>query len=604
MPNQHPRKRVTPTTGLNLLDLGDAAPEQVLIVQAVLKKITATKAELWEEIQSSNNGKPLDKEIFEKTLEELVHSKWLWKTGQGDEAFYSGRLKRRFSRLRLHVGMSHHKSGSLFASTWQLLEAKSTVELQYKQAAGATPIDEPRAAARMRSFIPLLSGAQQLLLMMLLLSAVNFFAVASIDVTGVSGFIETVGARNLPWLSIVEMIIGLAVSAIYIQHADRVPSLRLMKIMLGIIVGVYAVTACLFYAAQYSTLLNGLAAVFHLKESVALLYPLLYLMRSQQIIIFPIAFWNLANSLYSMADARRVFPIIASGEMIGGLIGYALFTQFFGGSALFTKDNALQLLVFCGLLYLLILVMMRMMKDSEDHHDGQEGESFIENFRDGLETIHAVPLFRYLALTVALVWVTLPILEYHFYTSLDALSGTQAGSFENFYSLYSIGLTLIPLLLQWQIIPALAKRVDMRNAFIILPISLAIGAFVINLDPGVYVSATVLLVGFTIYSSWDSPMINTLQYLVPEDRRGRVATLLNTYAYAFGKIFGSLVLGVILSVGLTGSTTIYLTVALVAALGSLGMAVLVHLTYDKSMLSWRIARRAHSASILDQLDDL
>ena len=98
-------------------------------------------------------------------------------------------------------------------------------------------------------------------------------------------------------------------------------------------------------------------------------------------------------------------------------------------------------------------------------------------------------------------------------------------------------------------------------------------------------------------------MMNTVQYLVPQERRARVGALLNNYAYAFGKIFGSLVLGLILAGGLTNSF-VYLAVALVAALAGLATAIMVRLTYEKSMLSWRVARRARSASVFDKLGDL
>ncbi len=606
MPAKLP-KRVSPTTGLNLLDLADASPEQVAIVEVVLKKVNIAEAELWEKVQelASRKRLRLDRQVFEESLAELVESKWLWKTGEGETAIYSGRLKRRYSGMRLQMEMSH-KPGAIFTSTWQMLEAKATIEIDREKATSATPtVRRPDAPAK--NLAGWFSGARKILILLLALSAINFFAVASIDVTGVSGFVETVGAKNLPWISIAEMLLGLGVTGIYIQYADRVPSLRLIKFMLGILVGVYAITAGLFFAAKYTQLLDGLAAVFNLKESSALLYPLLYLMRSQQIVVFPIAFWNLANSYYTMSDARRVFPMIASGEMIGGLIGYALFTELFGRAAVVTKDNAFELLVLCGLLFLLVLSVIHLtLKEPNNGDDERERDSIIQNFKDGMEVIRAVPVFRYLAITIALVWISLPILEYHFYTNLDAMSGAQSGGFENFYSLYNIGLTLLPLLLQWKIIPALTKRVELRNAFVVLPLALVLGALLMNLSLNVYVVAVVVLVGFTVYASWDSPMTNTLQYLVPEERRGRVGALLNNYAYAFGKILGSLFLGLILSAGLTdnANSSLYLTLALVAALGSLGAAFLVRATYEKSLLSWRVARRARSSSVLDQLNDL
>ncbi len=560
---------------------------------------------MWKEISSSAH-KRMDRETFDQILAELVENKWLWKTGEGESAIYSGRLKRRFSRLRLHMGMSQHKPGAIFTSTWQMLEAKQTIEIKQEKATGSTPTI-PRTTLAAQNATGWLSRTRQILIILLVLSAINFFAVASIDVTGVSGFVETLGTKNLPWISIAEMGFGLLASGLYIKLADRMPSLRLMKLFLLLLATVYVVTAGLFFAAKSTSWLAGLAAIFNLKESTTLLYPLLYLLRSQQIVIFPIVFWNLANSLYSMADARKVFPLIASGEMIGGLIGYTLFTELFGHAAIFTKDNALELLLLCGGLYLFILLVIHLrIKTTTDDDGGDDEEaSFIENLKDGLQTIRAVPLFRYLAITVALTWVTLPILEYHFYKTIEPVSGQQSGSFESFYSLYSIGLTLLPLILQWRIVPALTKRVELRSAFIILPVAMVIGSLVLNLTSGVYVAALIVLVSFTIYSSWDSPMTNTLQYLVPEERRARVGALLNNYSYAFGKIFGSLVLGLILSASLSGNinTILYMSVALIAALLSLGTAIMVRQTYEKSMLSWRIARRARSSSVLDNLGD-
>lgn len=601
-----PRKHTTATTGLNLLDLAASPAESILIVQIILKKVNANQAELWDEISQLPPSKQMDRKTFDETLSGLVESKWLWKTGEGESAVYSGRLKRQTSRLHIPMSIAQ-KIGAASTSTWQMLEAKAAVEADREKATGATPTI-PRTLLPAKSFIGWFSGARQTLIILLMLSAINFFAVASIDVTGVSGFVETLGTKNLPWISIIEMIFGLATSAIYIKYADRVPGLRLIKSILGLLVAVYAVTAGLFFVAKYTQLLDGLAGFFHLQETTALLYPLLYLMRSQQVIIFPIAFWNLANGLYSMTEARKIFPMIASGEMIGGLIGYALFTEIFGRAALFTKDNAFELLVFCGLLYLLILIVMQLKMNvpDEDNENKGMGESFVKNFKDGLETIQAVPLFRYLALTVALTWITLPIIEYHFYTNIASAPGTPTGRFQNFYSLYSIGLTLLPLFLQWRIVPALTKRVEIRNAFMVLPIALVVGSLALNLGSGLYLAAVIVLVGFTIYSSWDSPMTNTVQYLVPQERRARVGALLNNYAYAFGKMFGSLALGLILSAGLTPDVNgyIYLAVALIAALGSLVTAFMVRLTYEKSMLSWRVARRARSSSVFDKLGDL
>ncbi len=570
-----------------MLDLGNASPEQIAIVRIILKRIDITYKQLWEETQALPQKQRMSREAFDAALETLIEQKWLWKTGEGDSAVVSPRLTKRRSRLRLPVHMTQHGAPA-FASLWQMLEAKSVAEGQ--STTGAHSIT-PALEARLSDFFHEHVGARQIILLLIFLSAVNYFAMAAMDVTGVTGFVEKVGTQNLPWLNIAEMFLGLAVSAVYIQFADRIPRLQLMKTLLLVLIAVYLLLAGMFAF--------GLPAL--------IIYPLIYLIRSQQVIIFPIAFWNLANSMYTMSDARQVFPLLASGEMIGGLIGYALFTEFFGHAALLSSQNgAIPLAIGSGLYLLNWFILKFALHEPTEEREEKEETSFIGNIRDGLEIIQSVPLFRYLALTVACVWLVFPLLDYHFYTNLNTYSNGQSSGFANFYSWYNIVMMLIPLLLQWQIIPALAKRVSTRSAFIALPAILVLATIGILIGPGmVILSAIVLLLSYVVYSSWDAPMMNALQSLVPEERRARVSTLLSNYSYAAGKIVGSFVLGIILLLNPQSGTQlyyIYLPLALLVAVGGVISAFRVRSTYETSMLSWRIARRPRIGGAMDKLD--
>jgi MFS family permease len=600
MPNSLPPKRVSTSTGLGLMDLGEASREEVLLVRLVLKHISLSEAELWRLVQELPENRRISREVFDGTLQRLVENKWLWKTGDGESAQYNTRLKKRSHRARVHIQLSQSPGASI-TNIWTLLEQRASAE--YESATAATPT-RPSLGAQLGAFFTDRFEAGKIVFgLMLVLSAVNAFAMSAIEVTGVSGFVQSVGTKNLPWLNIAEMALGLAVSAAYIQVADRFPRLRLMKGITAGLVAIYLLTAGLFALAAYTPALDGLAGALNL-TSEALVYPLLYLIRSQQVILFPIAFWNLANNLYSMAEARKVFPAIASGETLGGLAGYALFAGFFGLPALFDSHDAPILLALSAVMYLLCLGVMQFALREPAGDVETEKESFGDNLREGWNTIRSVPLFRYLAMVVALVWLTFPLLEYHFYTNLDNASGQEI-KFENFYSLFSIANTLLTLLLQWRLVGMLSTRVETRSSFIALPATLALGALAALLFDNLYVAAGVLLLAYVVYSGWDAPMMNSLQNLIPEERRARVSTVLSNYSYAVGKIIGSLVLGMILLARPDSGTTlafIYLPVALVAALLGVAAAVMVHRTYEKSMLSWRIARRQRSASVLDKLD--
>jgi hypothetical protein len=100
-------------------------------------------------------------------------------------------------------------------------------------------------------------------------------------------------------------------------------------------------------------------------------------------------------------------------------------------------------------------------------------------------------------------------------------------------------------------------------------------------------------------------MFNTLQNLIPEERRAQISTLLNNYSFAVGQIAGSSFLLLVFALAPRiniAQGTLYLPVAFLTAIGAVLAAIAVSHTYINSMLSWRVARRQRSSSVLDKLD--
>jgi MFS family permease len=195
----------------------------------------------------------------------------------------------------------------------------------------------------------------------------------------------------------------------------------------------------------------------------------------------------------------------------------------------------------------------------------------------------------------------LNLFYYHFFNGLNE----TGGHFESLYSFFNIVSMLLPLVLQWRIVPLLTNKVETKNAFIALPATLALGMGLSMLLPGALPIAIGLLLSTSVASSWDNPMLNTLQNLIPEERRARVSTLLSNYSYAAGQIVGSLLLLSVFTLAPVlslANSSLYLPLGFLAALGAVFAAVMVRRTYLDSMISWRVARRQRSASVLDKLD--
>jgi hypothetical protein len=149
---------------------------------------------------------------------------------------------------------------------------------------------------------------------------------------------------------------------------------------------------------------------------------------------------------------------------------------------------------------------------------------------------------------------------------------------------------------------------QLKNTFLIFPLVATAGAVGMMLVPGlsVAISAMVLvkLVRDTIHESGRK----SFQGLVPEERRGRVSTMMESYLPAFGTMLACLVAGGIVYVGVQQGRDVsfaYLAVAAGAGIFALWSIFKMRDHYDSSLFNWRLKRRQRRAHtvLLDKIAD-
>ena len=423
---------------------------------------------------------------------------------------------------------------------------------------------------------------------------INTFVLGVVDVIAVSGFIGYTGIEKLPWLWVGELILSLFISSVVIQIIDKLPRIKMLKKLLIVLGFTYFLIAILF----------------SMGVSTKILYPIMYLIYAQQSIIFPMVFWNVANQFYSLAEAKKNFPLLASGELLGRLIGYSLFTLTgLLGHAEISQgiiQNPAILMALSGLFYAIgYFIFSR--TPTKAHHINIEKNAFIENLKSGIETIQEVPFFRNMSLLVAFTWVTITILLYNFYASLNNAS-EQGLQFQTLYSIYNIAVLLIPLLFQWTIGDKLLEKTSAKTGYLFLPFTLLISVILAFIFPTLFGGIGAIFIIMIVYRGWYMPLYQSLYALVPQERRGRIRGLLGSYSYIFGSLIGATFTGGILfifsylDVELEIARTLYLLAALLAAGGAIYISFRIRATYEDSLLSWRMARRKRTSSVLDKLD--
>lgn len=583
-------------TGLDLLSMTDLSPLQKAILRTVLRKVRISEPDLVTAINAMTWESQPKYEAVMAALEDMVNRTYLSRAAEQGVFFYGPNLQRKQGIRSMDIVLSNRAGGSM-APMWQALQTMGEREQATGGRLGET-VGE--LGAKLGQFVRQRVGVQAVIVLMVILSAANRFTLSALDVVSTGGIIGELGTEQIPWVTLTEMLVGVLVSGLYLNVIDHLPRVRMMKLLLAIFAGIYLASAAGFIVLK--TLLPA---------QVGVVYPLIYLFRSQQMLIFPIVYWNLANNLYNMAAARRVFPFFVAADTVGSLLGYSLFSlpQMLGLPKLVDSTNAdVLLLASVGLMLLNMgLVQVFLKEDAEQVGAPSAARpSLFKTMRDGFGLIAEVKLFRYLSLAVALVWMTFSLLGYHFYVVLG-----NTGNYATNYSLYAIVSTLVFLALQVRVTGYFMKRVSARSAFIALPVSMVLMIIPALIFPGLWTGLAVYFLANAVYNAWDAPSFNTLQGLIPEERRGLVITMVSNYSYALGSVVGSLAVGLLVwlprwvpAIALSEAqiTFGYLGLALLSALGGIFAALQVRKFYEESMLSWRLTRRSRAASVLDKLE--
>ena len=437
-------------------------------------------------------------------------------------------------------------------------------------------------------------GEWGLTISLLLILAVNTLVLELSDVVATAGFISNVGAQEILWLWLVDMLITLLTAGVYALVVDRTARLRLLGWLLGGFGVVYLLLAVLFFYPSPDWLR----------------YPLLYILADQQYVIFPLAFWVLVNDVYTLAESKRLFPVIAAGATVGSILGNGLAA---GSGVILQRwglTTAPLLLLGGGVLLLgFLLLWLTFRRRAIRARQAREGQTDVrQTIQVGLDYIRNVPIFTYLAVAMLCGGLALTVIEYHFLFTVDQAMTGDPLRFQTFYGVYKTALIVTLLLVQGLISGRLLEKAGLKNSFLALPAALVVSAGLALALPGLIGGAAARFLARLVQRAWDEPARKSLENLVPDERRGRISAFIDSYFYALSTILGCLILGLLLLISALTSrlspqavTVVYLSLAGVAALGAVAGGILLRRGYDKSLLNWRLSR-SRRKSVLDGLE--
>jgi len=116
-------------------------------------------------------------------------------------------------------------------------------------------------------------------------------------------FLKRYGVEYMPAVNIVNAVATFFVMGVMTGFMTRLPGARLLArlfVFCGVSVAmIRAIIPC----------------------GIDLVYPVLFMLKSQYEVLLALLFWNLANDLFNTRQSKRLFPLITAGGVIGQILG-------------------------------------------------------------------------------------------------------------------------------------------------------------------------------------------------------------------------------------------------------------------------------------------
>jgi len=233
-------------------------------------------------------------------------------------------------------------------------------------------------------------------------------------------FLKRFGIHFLPTLILVNAIVTVVVMSLVGRLLHRLP-------------GEVVLRRTLLFCA----LAAGLARLA-VPLDFSLLYPLVYVMKTQFELLLTFLFWNLANQVFSTRQSKRMFPLMVPGGIVGGILG-SLATPLV--ARIGSLDNILW--AYFALLLIAALLVGRAARAATGVEDGDAAgkqkvkpkSSVLAAIREALPVMRASGLVRGLVLLTLVPNMVVPLLNYQVSFAVDMTYANEA-SMLHFYSVY------------------------------------------------------------------------------------------------------------------------------------------------------------------------
>jgi len=336
-----------------------------------------------------------------------------------------------------------------------------------------------------------------------------------------TAFLKRFGVKHLPVIYMLNSALTFIIMGLLAGVMARLPGIRLLTYVL------------VFFGGSVA------AFRFIIPFEFKLLYPLLFILKAQYSILLGLLFWNLANDFFNTRQAKRLFPLITAGGVVGTLLGSAGTPVL---AAFISMDNLT--IVYGTIMLLAALAVGKMgarfptlLVAREKPKKGGSRPSVMKQFQDVIPLMKSSALVGVLILLTLVPNVIIPILNYQFNFAIDSQFATETGMVR-FFGYFRSFMSVVSLILLFFISKAYS-RWGLPVALMFHPLNymLVFVAFLLRFD--VFSAMYARLSTTVIRTTLNKPVSDILMGIFPVSYRAALRPFLRGTIVRIGLFTGS-----------------------------------------------------------------
>ena len=225
-----------------------------------------------------------------------------------------------------------------------------------------------------------------------------------------TAFLKRYGVEYMPIVNMINAVVTFFLMGAFAGFMTRLPGARLLS-RLFVFCGISI-------AAIRATIPFG----------IDLIYPALFMLKSQYEVLLALLFWNLANDLFNTRQSKRLFPLITAGGVVGQILG-SFATPLV--SAWLHIDNLLLIYTATTLAGAWVVRSMGQRYPTLLFQQGKTAQttrrsSMIEEFKTVLPLMKSSLLVKILVVLTFMPNVVIPIMNYQFNFAINEQFATES----------------------------------------------------------------------------------------------------------------------------------------------------------------------------------